>query len=71
MIVHKNGSFLNAGCESKAVRIRPVSGHIMWPNIPGTTLLFSSIKYYFKDALDQIGAIVFYDFHKAVKPNYG
>ena len=66
--VHKNGSLLNADCKTIAVRIRTVFDHQMWPNINATTLLFSNnTKYYSDDALD----ISNYDFHKAIKPEYG
>ena len=44
----------------------------MWPNIPRTTLLFSSKKKYSTmDDLDNNDDIDFYDFHKAIKPKYG
>ena len=72
-IIYKNGSLVDADCESKAVRIRNIIEHTFWPNIPRTTLLFSNIKFY---NLSEIGDIdVFSDFngsfHKAVKPKYG
>ena len=70
-MVHQDGSYVNADCKSKAVKIRTNSTHVMWPNIARTTLLFSDIKYYFEDDLDKIGDIDSYNFYKAVKPNYG
>ena len=82
-MVYNDGLFLNEECEIIAVRIRTVSvtdvdatvnqnPHIMWPNIPGTTLLFSSKKkFYTANALDNKDDIDFYDFHKAIKPKYG
>ena len=71
-MVHNNGSSLNDDCEIIAVRIRTVSVNQMWPNIPRTTLLFSSKnKYSTKDDLDNNDDIDFYDFHKAIKPKYG
>ena len=76
-VVHKNGSLVDADCESKAVRIRPISEHIFWPNIPRTTLLFSENENYFnKSTLEKIEDIDDFDdfngsLHRAVKPNYG
>ena len=71
-MVRNNGTSLNDQCETIAVRIRTVSVNQMWPNIPKTTLLFSSKKKYFTTkALDNKDHIDFHDFHKAVKPNYG
>ena len=71
-MVHNNGSSLNDDCEIIAVRIRTVSVNQMWPNIPRTTLLFSSKnKYYTNDDLDNNDDIDFYDFHKAINPKYG
>ena len=76
-MVHQNGSRIDADCESKAVRIRNISNHTFWPNIPRTTLLFSKNENYdnkttledkgdIDDFVDSIGS-----FSKAVKPNYG
>ena len=71
-MVHNNGASLYDQCVSIAVRIRTVSVNRMWPNIPKTTLLFSSkTKYYTMDALDNYDDIDFHDFHKAIKPKYG
>ena len=71
-MVHNNGTSLNDECETIAVRIRTVSVNRMWPNIPKTTLLFSSKKKYFTmEALTNKDHTDFHDFHKAVKPNYG
>ena len=70
LMVHTNGSFLNAECESEAVRIRPVNVGTMWPNIKNTTLLFSSKSTFNTEGVIE-GDISFHDFHKAVKPNYG
>ena len=71
-MVYNDGLLLNEECEIIAVRIRTVSVHRMWPNIPGTTLLFSSKKkFYTANALDNKDDIDFYDFHKAIKPKYG
>ena len=70
-MVHNNGTSLNDECETIAVRIRTVSVNQMWPNIPKTTVLFSSRKkFYTKDVLDDKDDI-HYEFHKAVKPKYG
>ena len=65
-MIHNNGASLNDECETIAVRIRTVSVHRMWPNIPKTTLLFSSKKTYYKE--DDID---FHEFHKSAKPKYG
>ena len=46
-MVHNNGASSNDDCETIAVRIRWVSDNRMWPNIPKTTLLFSSKKIYY------------------------
>ena len=62
LIIHKNGSMLNAACESKAVRIRSISEQRLWPNIPRTTLIFSSKSTVY---------VADYNFHKKVKPKYG
>ena len=70
--IHNNGALLNDECETIAVRIRSVSVNRMWPNIPKTTLLFTSKKkYYTIDDLENKSDIDFHDFHKAVKPKYG
>ena len=77
--MHTNGSLVDAGCKSKAVRIREICKHRLWPNIPRTTLLFSNLstkKSYNQISLEQTGDIdIFNDslgnFSKAVKPNYG
>ena len=75
--MHKNGSLADAACVSKAVRIRNIQGHNMWPSIPRTTLLFSDNKvYYTENPLSETGDIDYFndfigDFSKAVKPNYG
>ena len=81
MTVHKNGSLLNADCETISVRIRTVgnatvgnatAGHQMWPNIIGTTLLFSKkTKYYSENALDSLNLTSVHNFQKAIKPRYG
>ena len=69
-MVYNDGSFFNEECEIIAVRIRTVSVHRMWPNIPRTTLLFSSKeKYHTIDALDNRDD--YHKFHKAIKPKYG
>ena len=76
-IVDKDGLLADAACVAKAVRIRERLGHIMWPSIPRTTLLFSDNKVYSdKNALSEKGDIDVFDdfignFSKAVKPNYG
>ena len=76
-MVHKNGSLVDADCESKAVRIRNISEHTFWPNIPRTTLLFSKNQdYIYETTVEDIGDIDYFDddfgsFSKAVKPNYG
>lgn len=71
-ILHKNGSLVDADCESKAVRIRDISEHSFWPNIPRTTLLFSENENYCDEAsLENTGDINIFNFHKAVKPNFG
>ena len=67
-----NSAFLNDECEMIAVRIRTVSNHRNWPNIPKTILLFSrKMKYYTIDELYNKDDIDFHDFHKAVNPKYG
>ena len=76
MSVHEDGSLLNAECEIISVRIRTVGngtkGHQMWPNIIGTTLLFSrKTKYYSENALDSLNLTSVHDFQKAIKPRYG
>ena len=72
LTVHNDGSALNDECEIIAVRIRSISVNRMWPNIPKTTLVFSSKKKYCTiDELDNKDDIDFHDFHKAVKPKYG
>ena len=72
LMIHNNGASLNDECETIAVRIRTVSVHRMWPNIPKTTLLFSrKMKYYTIDALNDKNNIDFHEFHKTVKPKYG
>ena len=69
---HNNGASSNDDCETIAVRIRTVSVNRMWPNIPRTTLLFTSKKiYYTMRDLEEKHDIDFHDFHKAIKPNYG
>ena len=71
-MVHNNGTSSNDECEIIAVRIRTVSVNQMWPNIPRTTLLFSSKKkYYTTNDLDYNDDIEFHDFHKTIKPKYG
>ena len=71
-MIHNNSALLNDECETIAVRIRTVSVHQRWPNIPKTTLLFTSKKkYYTLDDLENKDDIDFHDFHKAVKPKYG
>ena len=79
-IVHNNGSRIDqtsADCDSKAVRIRNISEHTFWPNIPRTTLLFSKNgAYNNKTTVEDKGDIDYFDddfgnFSKAVKPNYG
>ena len=70
LIVYKNGSLLNADCEITAVRIRTIGDHQMWPDIAGTTLLFSSeAKYYSVNALDKMTSV--HGFYKAIQPRYG
>lgn len=72
LTLHKNGSYLEAQCENKAVRIRPIGDQRFWPNIAETTLLFSSKnKFYTIDALDALDMTSFHTFHKAIKPKYG
>ena len=74
-IEHKNGSPVDAaGCVSKAVRIRNRLGHIMWPSIPRTTLVFSDNEVTANlEEVDpsQKGDIYVFKFFKEVKPNYG
>ena len=76
-ILDKDGSLIDADCESKAVRIRNISEHRHWPNIPGTTLLFSENENYENEtSLHETGDIDCFDnfvgnFSKAVKPNFG
>ena len=71
-IKHWNGSLVDAAaCVSKAVRIRKRLGHIMWPSIPRTTLVFSDKKYSKENDLNGKGDIYVFEFFKAVKPNYG
>ena len=70
-MIHNNGASLNDECKTIAVRIRTVSVHRMWPNIPKTTLLFSrKMKYFTIDGLNNKD-IDFHEFHKTVKPKYG
>ena len=70
-MVHKNGSLVEADCESKAVRIRNTPQHTSWP-FPRTTLLFSKNENYDnKTTLEDKGDIDDFAFSKAVKPNYG
>ena len=72
LLIDNNGASLYDECETIAVRIRTVSVHRMWPNIPKTTLLFSrKMKYYTIDALNNKDDIDFHEFHKTVKPTYG
>ena len=80
-ILYQNGSLVNAVCEAKAVRIRTITGHTLWPNIFRTTLLFSSKRVSGIDTFDyendmKPGDIGYFNdstgnYHKAVKPNYG
>ena len=63
LIVYKNGSLLNADCEITAVRIRTIDGHQMWPNINGTTLLFSMKR--------NSSETIYYEFHREIQPRYG
>ena len=71
-IRNHDGHLLNANCEAKAIRIRAVSGHIMWPSIPKTTLLFSDKKTYSEETvvLDDVDTNDF-NFYASVKPHYG
>ena len=81
-ILYKNGSLVDAVCEAKAVRIRDISKHRLWPNIFNTTLVFSSKRdsnndtFHKENELSEKGDIdKFSDnkiqFFKGVKPNYG
>ena len=72
-IRNHDGHLLNANCEAKAIRIRAVSGHIMWPSIPKTTLLFSDKKTYYPSGAvnldyEDINNFILYP---TVKPHYG
>ena len=55
------------------MRIRTISEHDFWPNIPRTTLVFSDkTKFYNEFSLSKTEYVdVFDDIRKAVKPNYG
>ena len=72
LTVNKDGSILNARCKIIGVRIRTVGDHEMWPDITGTTLLFSKkTKYFSANALDSLNLTNVYDFQKTIHPTYG
>ena len=72
-LIHKNCSFVNADCQAKAIKIRTMDEHFMWPNITGNTLMFSRRKSKppFLKETDIKEDIDYYEWRKTVKSHYG